>query len=59
MWSTSRQMPHLNGPVEAAYSHYAAQVHAYGRSLNATGVVSGRRLHCGLLFMGRREHPVD
>jgi ATP-dependent helicase/nuclease subunit A len=38
------------GRVEHAYPHYAAQVRAYGRLLEASGVVGGRRLRLGLLF---------
>jgi len=38
------------GPVEQAYPKYAAQVRAYGRLLAGAGVLTGRRLRCGLLF---------
>jgi ATP-dependent helicase/nuclease subunit A len=38
------------GPVEGSYPEYAFQVLDYGRLLEATGVVGGRRLRTGLLF---------
>ncbi len=37
-------------PVERAYPEYAAQVRAYGRLLQAAGILKDRRLRCGLLF---------
>jgi ATP-dependent helicase/nuclease subunit A len=38
------------GAVEGIYPKYVAQVRAYGRLLDATGIARGRRLRCGLLF---------
>jgi len=38
------------GDVEREYPQYAEQVRAYGRLLDAAGVIDGRRLRCGLLF---------
>ena len=38
------------GPVEQTYPEYAAQVRAYGRLLDATGILGDRSLSCGLLF---------
>jgi ATP-dependent helicase/nuclease subunit A len=38
------------GPLEAGYAEYAAQVAAYGRLLDASGLLGERRLRCGLLF---------
>ncbi len=37
-------------PVDRTYPEYAAQVRAYGRLLEAAGVVGSRRVRCGLLF---------
>jgi ATP-dependent helicase/nuclease subunit A len=40
------------GPVEAAYPEYVRQVRLYAELLEAAGLLSGRRLRCGLLFTG-------
>ena len=38
------------GAVETTYGGYVAQAQAYGRLLEASEVLEGRRLRCGLLF---------
>jgi ATP-dependent exoDNAse (exonuclease V) beta subunit len=40
------------GPVESAYPEYVHQVRLYADLLGSAGLLSGRRLRCGLLFMG-------
>ena len=39
-----------DGPIEAVYPDYAAQVRIYGQLLETTGVVGPRRLRCGVLL---------
>jgi len=43
------------GPVAHTYPEYVVQVRTYGRLLEATGVIGGGRLLCGLLFTADGE----
>jgi hypothetical protein len=40
------------GPVESAHPEYVRQVRLYADLLGSAGLLSGRRLRCGLLFTG-------
>ena len=40
------------GPVQAAYPEYVAQVRADGRLLAVADIASSREIRCGLLFTG-------